>query len=316
MKYLSTHKLKSIFVILFSFLIFVAISKTQSKEVVYIPYTGDVDSFIHQLKQEGLLDNGFSQIILETILTFKSTIEPGEYAFSRGMGAVSTAIALDKPEYKYVSIVEGLRKGQIAQLLGQKLNWQEEKVSIFSEVQPLCPFKGQEGFLASGTYLIHTEEEAEVVEETMQKTFHDALIELGVTKKDVSIPQIITIASLIQREAGGKSDMRLISGIIHNRLEIGMPLQIDATLQYIRGDEDEWWPVPESEDKRIESPFNTYKHIGLPPTPIATPGKEAIKAALNPINTDCFFYLHDSRRNIHCATTYEQHKRNIKNYLK
>ena len=110
--------------------------------------------------------------------------------------------------------------------------------------------------------------------------------------------------------------MRLISGIIRNRLEIGMPLQIDATLQYIRGDEDNWWPVPRSEDKKIESPYNTYQNVGLPPTPIATPGEDAIKAALNPLDTDCLFYLHDSRGNIHCSTTYEQHKKNVRYYLK
>jgi UPF0755 protein len=316
MKQISTHKLKSFLIILFSFLLFVAISKSQSKDVVYVPYTGDVDSFILKLNEEGLLTNSFSRILFRTMLTVRGTIEPGKYAFSRGMGAVSTAVSLDQPEYKYISILEGLRKGEIAQIIGKKLNWETEKIAAFSELQPMCPLVGQEGYLASGTYLIHVEEDTDVVEQTMQQTFHEALDEMGIKEEDVSIPQIITIASLIQREAGGKSDMRLISGIIRNRLDVGMALQIDATLQYIRGNEEEWWPVPKSEDKRIESPFNTYKNLGLPPTPIATPGKEAIKAALNPIKTDCLFYIHDNRRNIHCATNYNQHKRNIKYYLK
>lgn len=316
MRYISAHKFKSFFVILFSFFIFVALAQTRSDETVYIPYTGDKDSFVAQLKEQGLLSNSFSQLILRAVLTFKSDLEPGTYVFSKGMGAVSTAIALDQPEYKYVSIQEGFRKGQIAQIVGDKLNWEEAKIENLGEVQPICPLKGQEGFLASGTYLIHKDEDVEVVEETMQKTFQDVISELGLNKKDISIPQVVTIASLIQREAGGKSDMRLISGIIHNRLEIGMPLQIDATLQYIKGDEDNWWPTPRSEDKNLESPYNTYQNIGLPPTPIATPGKEAIKAALNPMKTDCLFYLHDKRRNIHCATTYEQHKRNVRYYLK
>ena len=85
--------------------------------------------------------------------------------------------------------------------------------------------------------------------------------------------------------------MRLISGIIHNRLKIGMPLQIDATLQYITGQSNNWWPVPRSEDKEIDSPFNTYQNKGLPPLPIATPSKDAIRAALNPAKTDCLYYL-------------------------
>lgn len=316
MKKISVHAFKSFFVLFFCVMLFFALSQSKSNEVVYVPYTGDKDSFVAQLQEEGFLTNDFSQLMLRFMLSFKSDLEEGTYAFSKGMGAVSTALSLDEPEYKYVSIPEGYRKGQIAELIGTKLNWEEQKIITLAEVPPLCPLTGQEGFLASGTYLIHKEEDAQIVEETMQETFNEVLDELGLTQKDISIPQVITIASLIQREAAGKSDMRLISGIIHNRLKIGMPLQIDATLQYVMGDEENWWPVPQSDDKFVESPYNTYQNTGLPPTPIATPGKEAIKAALNPLKTDCMFYLHDSRRVIHCAKTYEQHKRNVRNYLK
>ncbi len=316
MKYISIHKFKVFFVLLFCLIFFIALSKSQSKETVYIPYTGDKDSFIEELKEKGFITNPFSQILVRVMLAMKGDLEAGNYAFSKGMGAVSTALSLDEPEYKYVSILEGYRKGQIAEIVGSKLDWEEEKISELAEVDPVCPFNGQEGFLAAGTYLIHKEEDAQIVEKTMQETFQNILDELGVDKKDISVSQIITIASLIQREAAGKSDMRLISGIIHNRLEIGMPLQIDATLQYIKGDEENWWPVPKSEDKKLESPYNTYQHVGLPPTPIATPGESAIKAALNPLKTDCLFYLHDKRGNIHCSTTYEQHKKNVRYYLK
>ncbi len=316
MNYLSTHKIKSFLIITFSFLVFISIAKSQPKETVFVPYTGDADSFIAKLEEKGLINNSFSKIVLRTMITIRGGIEPGGYEFSRGMGAVSTALSLEEPKYKYILIFDGFRKGQIAQIIGDKLNWTPAKTEAFSEVPPLCPYLGQEGYFASGTYLIHVEEDISVVEETMQQTFRDVLTELNIDEKDISIPQIITIASLIQREAGSKSDMRLISGIIDKRLDIGMPLQIDATLQYIRGNDTNWWPVPKSVDKNLDSPFNTYKNIGLPPAPIATPSKDAIYAALNPMQTDCLFYLHDSRRNIHCATNYEQHKRNIRYYLK
>lgn len=316
MNYFSTHRVKSFLIITFSFFVFIAIAKSQPKEVVFVPYTGDSQSFINTLEEKGLITNAFSKLVLQTVLTIRGGVEPGGYEFSRGMGAVSTALSLDEPKYKYVLIFDGFRKGQIAQIFGDKLNWTSAKTEAFSEVPPLCPFEGSEGYLASGTYLIHVGEDASVVEETMQQTFKDILNKLDMDENDISIPQIITIASLIQREAGGKSDMRLISGIIHKRLEIGMPLQIDATLQYVKGNEKNWWPVPMSSDKKIDSPFNTYQNIGLPPSPIATPSKDAIYAALNPMKTDCLFYLHDNLRNIHCATNYTQHKRNIVNYLK
>ena len=154
MKYFSTHTLKSIFIILFSFFIFFAISKSNQNSVVYIPYTGDTDSFIKQLYEQGLIPNTFARTIIQFLLTC-TEIEPGHYAFSKGMGAVSTAVSLDEPEYKYVSIQEGYRKGQIAQLIGERLNWEEEKVRVLGTVEPVCPLNGQEGYLASGTYLIH-----------------------------------------------------------------------------------------------------------------------------------------------------------------
>lgn len=316
MNYISTHKLKSFLIIAFCFFVFIALSQSKNEEIVYIPYTGDPDNFITTLEREGYINNKFSALVLRVMLAIKGDIEPGGYAFSKGMGAVSTALALDEPKYKYVLIFDGFRKGQIADIVGSKLGWTPEEIEAFAEVPQMCSTNIQEGYLASGTYLIHTKEDTEVVEDTMRKTFDEVLDELGVKEESVSLSQVITIASLIQREAAGKSDMRLISGIIHKRLEIGMPLQIDATLQYAKGDSPNWWPVPKSEDKYIDSPFNTYQNNGLPPSPIATPSKDAIRAALNPLSTNCLFYLHDTRRNIHCSTTYDQHKRNVQYYLR
>lgn len=135
-------------------------------------------------------------------------------------------------------------------------------------------------------------------------------------KNILNTAQVVTIASIIQKEGAGNGDMRLISGIIWNRLFSETPLQMDATLQYVKGDADLWWPRVKSEDKYLDSPYNTYKNKGLPPGPIASPGEGAIHASLDPVDTDCIFYLHDKNRNIHCSTTYEGHKKNISYYLK
>lgn len=316
MNYISTHKLKSFFALLFCFFVFVALAKSQPTEIVFIPHTGDTDSLIQNLEEQGIIANQFSKLLIQALIALKGDIPAGGYEFSSKMGAVSTVLILNQPKYKYVSFYDGLRKGQIADQLGKELNWDESKIQSFAEVLPTCPFQAQEGFLASGKYLIHVEEDEKVVEETMMKAFKEVLVELNIDEEDVSVHKIITIASLIQREAAGKKDMRLISGIIQNRLAINMPLQIDATLQYVKGTSKNWWPIPRPDDKDLESPFNTYQNKGLPPLPIATPSKDAIYAALNPLKTNCLYYLHDSRRIIHCARDYDQHKRNIRNYLK
>ena len=103
--------------------------------------------------------------------------------------------------------------------------------------------------------------------------------------------------------------MRLVSGIIWNRIWSGMKLQMDATLQYAKGNEEEgWWRKVDSKDKKIDSLYNTYMYNGLPPAPIANPGVEAISAAYNPKRLIAFLFTRQ-KGEIHCSKTYEEHKK-------
>ena len=316
MKYFSIHILKSFFILLFCFIVFIALNESQNTKIIYISENDDPAVFINTLQSENIVLNRFSRLFIETYIKLRGGIEPGGYEINSKMGAVATILTLNKPQYRYVSIYDGFRKAEISERIGKQLNWSQEQIKDFAHIPDLCPLYGVEGFFASGTYLIHVKEDVDIIEQTMLQVFQDTLRELNLAEDSVSLHQIIILASLIQREAAGIGDMRLISGIIHNRLKIDMPLQIDATLQYIKGDQNNWWPVPRPQDKIIDSPFNTYLNIGLPPLPIATPSKDAIYAALNPLETDCLYYLHDKRGVIHCATTYDQHRQNIRNYLR
>ncbi|HRY62824.1 MAG TPA: endolytic transglycosylase MltG, partial [Candidatus Paceibacterota bacterium] len=136
-------------------------------------------------------------------------------------------------------------------------------------------------------------------------------------KQNIKWTTVVRLASIIQREAAGKEDMPLISGILWNRLDKGVKLEVDASIQYIRGDVGKgfWAPISVS-DKKIDSPYNTYMYKGLPPHPICNPGAEAIKAVLYPEKTACIFYLHDPLGKIHCAKDYSEHLKNIKEFLK
>ena len=111
--------------------------------------------------------------------------------------------------------------------------------------------------------------------------------------------------------------MRIISGIIWNRLFANMNLQIDATVQYAKANKasvNSWWPAVLPRDISIKSPYNTYTNPGLPPTPIANPSVAAILAALNPVSTPCFYYFHDKMGQFHCSTTYAEHVALLKKY--
>ncbi len=220
------------------------------------------------------------------------------------------------PSVRIVKIKEGLRKEEIAQLFGDKLGWGTKEESQFINAHLALYVDNLEGRYFPKTYMVQVSENPVEVSKTMINEYTKQTNKIKKPKTTLVINEdtILKIASLIQREAG-KNDMRLISGIIWNRLFNGMKLQIDATLQYAKGnEEDGWWQQVEPEDKQIESPYNTYLYNSLPPGPIANPGIAAIEAAYNPQKTSCLFYLHDKKSKIHCSATYEEHKRNIDKY--
>jgi UPF0755 protein len=107
--------------------------------------------------------------------------------------------------------------------------------------------------------------------------------------------------------------MQIIAGIVKKRLELGMPLQVDATLEYERGKGSSDLTI---KDLQADSPYNTYTNKGLPPTPISNPGTVALLAALHPKQTPYLYYLTDAKGNFHYAKTFEEHKRNKALYLR
>jgi UPF0755 protein len=213
---------------------------------------------------------------------------------------------LGNPYIRYVRIPAGLRKEEVANIYGKVLAWNDQdRKDFLNEV---------EGYYFPSTYVLPMDASGEEVKDKMLQAFNKNVTTLS--KNKVNIDTALKIASLIQREAAGKQDMNLISGIIWNRIWNGMSLDIDATLQYAKGSEKKWWPQVLSADKQIASPYNTYKNTGLPPTPIASPGLAAIEAAYNPQKTSCLFYFHDDNRVIHCSKTYAEHQKGIEIYLK
>lgn len=233
---------------------------------------------------------------------------------------ISSVASLANPSVKHVRVNPGMRKEEIADILAKKLNWDLKDENIFLSTKSsvvLEDIKFTEGYYFPTGYSFEKNTPPEEVAETMISEFKEEIADkfASSTKSIISIETALKIASIIERESNGTRDMRLISGIIWNRIFSGMSLDIDATLQYAKGSEKNgWWPKVLSEDKYIESPFNTYQNKGLPPAPISSPSMAAIQAALNPKKTECLFYLHDKRRNIHCSVTYQEHVKNINRY--
>ena len=122
------------------------------------------------------------------------------------------------------------------------------------------------------------------------------------------------MASLIEEEARTEETRRIIAGILWKRLDKGMLLQVDSAFAFVNGEKDS--KDLSLDDLKIESPYNTYLHKGLTPTPISNPGLDAIKATVEPIATKYYFYLSDDDGNMHYAVTHDEHVANKFIYLR
>lgn len=225
---------------------------------------------------------------------------------------------LATPESRVLVVLPGQRKEQVATNVTELLHWETHETETFLSLLPEHPPAFTEGTLFPGRYVLHTNASPSYVHDLIAGRFERNILARYPSELEAQIPLLhaLTLASLLERETYDFNEMRIISGIMWNRLFIDMPLQIDATLQYARAnsetDPTSWWPIPRPTDKYIESPFNTYQQTGLPPMPIANPGVASVIAALNPIPSECIFYFHDSHGRFHCSPDYETHVEKLK----
>lgn len=275
---------------------------------------------IQKLHEQGFIKSewGFKYALQENKRNY--LIQPGGYKISKSMTAWQVVEALKEPYMKWVVIPEGLRKEQIADLIGDALNWTDQQKNDWINKYTAMNYDETEGVYFTDTYLLPKDETGLQIADRLRAKFNEKFQPYAdkFIKENVKWTTALKVASLVQREAANKADMPLIAGIIWNRLlkEPPMKLEIDATIQYALGEPGNWWPKIKPADYKTESDYNTYLNKGLPPHPICNPGLDAINAVLNPTETDCLYYLHDSSGQTHCAKTYEEHKLNIEKYLK
>jgi len=172
-----------------------------------------------------------------------------------------------------------------------------------------------EGKLFPDTYFIPPSFTDEDLLSLMLETFDERINQYAeeIEAHPMSLEEILILASIIEREANTPESMNLVSSVLQNRIEIGMALQADASIEYILDK-----PLSEltPDDLKIDSPYNTYLYRGLPPTPIGNPGENSILAVLRPSTSDYFYYITDPSGTFHFAETYDQHLINIEIYLR
>ncbi|MEK7079940.1 MAG: endolytic transglycosylase MltG [Patescibacteria group bacterium] len=288
----------------------------ETEEFIVNP-DSSIEEVSNSLKKEGFIKSPLAFRIAFARTGVKEIVEGG-YTIRRSDDAWMISEAFARPPYlAWVTIRPGLRKEEIADILAKKLKWTDEQKEHWITVDTAPSPSQTEGVYFGDSYLIPSDQPTEAVAQRLRGRFEEVFAPYAekATQKGLSWNEVITMASLVEREAA-KNDKALVAGIMWNRIDIGMALQVDASLQYIRGVPGNWWPVPKPEDKQLKSPFNTYKNPGLPPHPIANPSLDSIKAVLEPEATDCIYYLHDRDGVIHCSKTYTGQLANVKKYLK
>jgi UPF0755 protein len=289
-------------------------------QVNFVVQPGETEEQIaDELKAQGFIRSRFIFGLAFAEAGHGATLVPGGYNLSASMDIWSIANALFQPPAMiFFSFPPGWRKEQIADKLAVALNWTPKQKAEWINVDTDSSPSFVEGVYYPDTYLIPSGATPTDVANMFIARFQTEFAPYADEAQQEGLPwtEVVILASILEREAAGAQDMPLIAGIMLNRLHNGMPLQIDATLQYIVGTEGDWWPVPTSADKFLNSPFNTYEHVGLPPHAISEPGLGAIKDVLNPEKTSCLFYLHDPNGNIHCSVNYSGQVKNVDKYLK
>lgn len=241
-------------------------------------------------------------------------------------GNVQTGLYMfDNPQnlfsvmYRLVAGVYGISPARITFIEGVTLR---EAAALVASALPgisaddfLAITKGQEGYLFPDTYFFQPGIDAASVATSMRSNFDVKIESLAsdITRSGRSLSDLVTMASIIEKEARTSEDMRTVSGILWNRIALSMPLQVDAVFGYIFN-RNTYSPSPT--DLRVDSPYNTYTHVGLPPGPINNPGLEALTAAINPAKTEYLYYLTGNDGLMHYATTYAGHQSNLRKYLR
>lgn len=226
--------------------------------------------------------------IIVKIINRDKRIESGDYKFNKDLSVFQVAwqISTNYHNVNPIKILlrEGLTNEQMALILADKMSFFRKDIFIANTKQ---------GYLFPDTYLLYSLMTTEEIIDALQSNFNKQISKLKpeIDQSKRSFEDILIMASIIEKEASGASDANMISGILWKRLGMGMPLQADAS------------PI-------------TYDRPGLPEFPICNPGLVSIKAALTPEESNYLFYLHDNNGIVHYATNYDQHKKNIKEYLK
>ncbi|MCI0542360.1 endolytic transglycosylase MltG [bacterium] len=263
------------------------------------------------LRAGGLIRSVYSFELISRMSFAQGKVVAGEYLFNEPENVWKIVARLGKGDFNIprvkVRIQEGMTISDISIVLKAAIpNFDANRFALVAQ--------GREGYLFPDTYDFSERITPEDAVLAMTKNFEKNIAPLRaeIALFGHTLAEIVAMASIIEKEAGTDETRKMVSGILWRRIEEDIPLQVDAAFNYVNGKNTFQLSL---EDLRVDSPYNTYRYKGLPPTPIANPGINSIEAALRPTDSPYFFYLSDKAGNMHYAEDFEGHKKNKRKYL-
>lgn len=298
-------------------------SDSQEKVIVQIDQGATVEQILTKLVDQGVIQEKWLTYVKLYLKqeNLAAKLQAGTYELPKNLSIKEVIDSLQNGKNPdiWVTIPEGLRKDEIADILNRELSKadttnfsKEEFLRLTTDrayIQTLgltVNISDLEGYLFPDRYAFPITTKTS---DTIDKMVKNFITKVGTAD---TYDQII-LASIVEREGFSDQDRPIIAGIFIKRLEEGWLLQACATVLYPLKD---WKHEITDADKESDSPYNTYKKPGLPPTPICNPGLESINAVRNYKKTDYYYYIHDNNAIVHYAKTLEEHNANINQYLR
>ncbi len=281
------------------------------------------------LNQKGIITSAYGYRFFALFDAAAKRALPGEYELAPGssykliarqisLGPKRNEITLQFIEgqtlddWKSKLILEGISETSVSDLVGDTRigkSFAKGLDNQFDFLKDLPEGTSLEGYLFPNTYRVWKDQLPLGIALKQLNEFETETMGFAAIAADQgrTLHEVVTLASIVEKEGRNPEERRNIARIFLNRLKIGMRLQSDATVNYVTGANN---PRPTLDDLETVSAYNTYKNEGLPPGPICNPGKEALDAALNPADNNYYFYLHDAEGKIYYARNAEEHKLN------
>ncbi len=305
--------LVTVVIIVFFYFIFLQPAKGFVTNTVISIHRGDTAQKISvTLANKKIIENPLLFKIIVRVAGGVSGVKAGIYRFNKPIGLLPVVYKLLSGELGIVPVNMVFPEGITSFRIGKSLSAKFPNISSDNFNKSAVK---HEGYLFPDTYTFMPDVNTKTVVTTMLNNFNTRIASITpeIKMSGRSLKSIVIMASLLEREARTLEQKRLISGILWNRLKIGMPLQVDAVFGYIFNK-----PTfsPSLKDLKVDSPYNTYTHRGLPPGPISNPGLDSLLAAATPTKTGYLYYITDRAGKMHYSKTLYGHNRNVRRYLR